>query len=100
LTGNYNLEVSWLDKKSKIIHQEIYPLGWGLYPTKEWVPGQIVKTNFWLSDLDNLDHWNFELLADEQISLSINKWIGGSWLPLKNDDRISDVVIIRTRTNQ
>ncbi|MCX6785257.1 MAG: DUF2079 domain-containing protein [Candidatus Komeilibacteria bacterium] len=34
-------------KVEQIAQQKIYPLAYGLYPTSNWQPGEIVKTNYW-----------------------------------------------------
>jgi len=76
LSDNWKVAVSWIDGNNIILHQEIYPLGWGIYPTSEWKTDEVVKINFWLSDIKDLNHYNFKLL-NSSTSFLINRW--GGW---------------------
>lgn len=43
---NYNFKIIVKDEAGGIIHEKSYPLAYGLYPTKEWKPGEIIKINY------------------------------------------------------
>lgn len=47
LEEDYQLRVTITNQDNKLVQQKIYPLAYGLYPTSEWKPGEIIKTNYW-----------------------------------------------------
>lgn len=48
LAKDYQLKIGFKNTAGEIIHQKYYPLAYGLYPTTEWLPEEIVKTNYYL----------------------------------------------------
>ncbi len=47
LNKNYQLNLIVKNKNGQITRSKLYPLAYGLYPTSEWQPGEIVKINYW-----------------------------------------------------
>ena len=47
LTENYQLKLTLKNKNGQIVHSKLYALCYGLYPTSDWQPNEIVKSNYW-----------------------------------------------------
>jgi len=48
VTEDYQLRIAYLDQGGKILYQRYFPLAYGLYPSSQWPPTKIIKTNQWL----------------------------------------------------
>lgn len=46
LEDRYQLSIGWTSTDGTF-HTDLYPLAYGLHPTTEWIPGQIVQTSYW-----------------------------------------------------
>ena len=44
---NYQLKLLLKNKNGQIVHEKLYPLAYGLYPTTEWQTNETVKINYW-----------------------------------------------------
>ncbi|MDP2586267.1 MAG: DUF2079 domain-containing protein [Candidatus Komeilibacteria bacterium] len=47
INKNYQFKLSLKNNQDQVVHQKLYPLAYGLYPTSEWQPGQVIKSNYW-----------------------------------------------------
>ena len=45
--GNYFIKIFFIDENKKRIHEKIYSMGSGMYPTSEWGKNTIIQTNYW-----------------------------------------------------
>ena len=45
--SNYQLLLKVTDKNNRINYTKYYPLGYGIYPTSEWLPEKVIETNYW-----------------------------------------------------
>jgi len=46
IQDNYHINLI-VKKSGKERYQKFYPLAFGIYPTSEWIAGQIIRTNYW-----------------------------------------------------
>ncbi len=56
LTQRYQLDTRWENQNGEQ-REKLYPLAYGLYPTTEWIPGQIIQTSYWFTpQLESPEH--------------------------------------------
>ncbi len=75
-TTDWQIEIGINDSSGHEVHNKIYPLAYGLYPTFEWRPGEIVQTNFWLEDNKNFSKIEIQLLEIKKGGFFINETRG------------------------
>lgn len=70
IEDNYQLILKVKNKNGRIVHQKMYPLAYGLYPTSEWQTDEVVKVNYWFLIPEEIK------AGDYQIELELAKYKG------------------------
>lgn len=49
ITDDYLIDLQIHDATGTPVYHKYYPFGYGIYPTSDWEPGNIVQTNYWFA---------------------------------------------------
>lgn len=63
INDNYELNINIVDSNQKIVWTKYYPLGYGIYPTREWGNNR-VETNYWFIVPNEFLSSNYKISLD------------------------------------